>query len=83
MSDFRDPRDPAGVPGAYGYGYDHQTIRRMQADAMGTAWGMGPIIGLLLLLGVLFFALSTGESPRVAQHETPPPAATEPAPSGN
>lgn len=80
MSDFRDPRDPAGTYN-YGHGYDHQSVRRMQAEAMGTAWGMGPIIGLLLLLGVMFFAFSTKDPAQVAQNERPP--VTEQAPSGN
>jgi hypothetical protein len=83
MSDFRDPHNPVGIPGGYGHEYDHQAVRRMQAEAIGSAWGMGPIIGLLLLLGVLFFAFSTGDNQRVAQNDTAPPATSEPAPSGN
>ncbi len=72
MSDFRDPRDP--VP----YSYDQDAVRRMQAEAMGNAWGLGPIIGLVLLLGVLFFAFSGSENTRVAQNETPPATTTNP-----
>jgi hypothetical protein len=73
MSDFRDPRDPS-MP----YGYDRDAVRRMQAEAYGGVWGFGPIIGLLLLLGVMFFAFSGSDYPRVATNETTP-AATEPS----
>jgi hypothetical protein len=82
MSDFRDPREPMGAYD-YRHGYDHQSVRRMQAEAMGTAWGMGPIIGLLLLLGVMFFAFSASDTTQVARNEPAPPATTQPAPSGN
>ncbi len=81
MSDFRDPRDPAAP-----YTYDRDAVRRMQAEAYGGAWGFGPIIGLMLLLGVMFFAFSGSDSTRVATNNTPP-ATTEPAtplpPAGN
>lgn len=73
MSDFRDPRDP-NMP----YTYDRDAVRRMQAEAYGGVWGFGPIIGLLLLLGVMFFAFSGSENTRVATNETPP-ASTEPS----
>lgn len=77
MSDFRDPRDP-GVPGDDNYGLNREEIRRMQAEAYGGAWGFGPIVGLLLLLGVMFFAFSGSENTRVATNDTPA-TATEPS----
>ena len=80
MSDFRDPREPLNP-----HSYDREAVRRMQAEAMGGAWGFGPIIGLLLLLGVMFFAFSGTDSQQVAQNEPSPPVTqpTTPPASGN
>ncbi len=75
MNDFRDPREPVlgSTP------VTEAEVRRMQTEAYGSGWALGPLIGLMLLGAVIFFAMSSGENTQVAQNETPPAATTEPA----
>jgi hypothetical protein len=80
MSEFRDPREPPLRDPMYG-GFNDPSRGSLTQEPIGMAAAVAWIAGILLVIGVMVYAIGGGEGVRTAQYETTPPAAKiKPAP---